>query len=214
MEDLIKYSAADLLKKSAMQLVFLRTKKERYATKMQINGNAFQSKVSNDDKYKNKGVFAEELRGSYSFDKNVIFFCVDMISDGIFYEVKSIQDKDGNLTNDYPEWYLNNSILQCAFYKSLLIEGNNNTLFTPKFRIKEGFEYKAMDVDINSDYILLFGENLKFKVDVVDSKKIIEYYINKVNSLKDYETAKNYDYSHKFRDFSLLKNYFNYTEIK
>lgn len=213
MENLIKHSAADLLKKSAMQIVFLRNRKERYATKMQEIGNEYQSKVSNDDKYKNKGLYAEELRGSYSFDNNVIFFCIDMISDGNFFEIKSIQDKEGNITDEYPEWYLNNSLLQCAFYKSMLILGDNKTLFTPKFRIKEGFEYKAMEVEPTNDYTLLFGDKLKFKVDVKKPQAIIDFYKNKIEHLENYDTAKEYDNQFKFKDFDVLKKCFKYTEI-
>jgi hypothetical protein len=214
MNDVIKYSAADLLKKSAMQLVFLKNKKEKIATKYQLKGNDFQFKVSDNEKSKNKGFFAEELRGSYSNENSIIFFCVDMISDGVFYEIKSIQDRDGNLTNEYPKWYLESSLLQCAFYKSLLIEGNNKTLYTPKFRLKEGFEFKAMDVDVNSDYVLIFGEKLKYKITVNSPKEIIEYYLNKINHLNNYEQAKAYDSKFKFKDFYYLSTFFEYTEIK
>lgn len=209
-----KYSASDLIKKSSRQIVFLRNKKERIATAMQRKGIEFQSKITNDVRLSNKGIVAEELRGSYSYDDVTIFFCVDLFANDCFFEVKSVFDDDGNNSLEYEEWYLKNSILQCALYKSLLMLGDNDCLFTPKFRIREGFEYKAQPVNKLNDYFLIFGDVAKYKIEVDNPMEIINFYKKKINSLCDYDTATVFDNMYKRKEFETLSNHFKYTIVE
>jgi len=132
---------------------------------------------------------------------------------GIFYEVKSILDEFGKESDEYEGWYLESSLLQCALYKSLLIEGNNERLYTPKFRLREGYKMRCVEVDINGPYQLIFGSKLKYEVEVLDSRSIIEYYESKVGACVDYDSATKWDAEHKFKDFSLLRDYFRWREI-
>lgn len=212
MDNEIKYSAADLIKKSCRQMVFLRNKKEQIVSAMQRKGVQFQSKITEEIKEQNRGEVAEELRGSYSYDNKTIFFCVDLYFNECFYEVKSIFDKDGNVSDTYDEWYLNISALQCAFYKSLLMLGDNGRLFTPKFRIREGFEFKAQEINKFNDYFLIFGNVGKYKIEVSDPEAIIDFYKYKIESLVDYDTASIFDYKYKRKEFDILKEYFSFTK--
>jgi len=211
MDNITKYSASDLVKKSSRQMVFLRNKREQIASAMQRKGIKFQSKVTEEEKAINKGKVAEELRGSYSYDNIVIFFCIDMFANDSFYEIKSIFDKEGNECNTYEDWYLYNSLLQCALYKSLLMLGNNDVLFTPKFRLKEGFEFEAQPVNKMNDYFLIFGNIAKYKVTVIDPLKIVEFYKAKIKSLENYDTATIFDNNYKRKEFETLLPYFTYT---
>ena len=211
---IIKYSASDLIKKSCRQIVFLRNKRQQIATSMQNKGIKFQSKITDDIKQLNSGRAAEELRGQYLAGDILIFFCVDIFADNKFYEVKSIQDKDGNITTEYPQWYLESSLLQCALYKSLLIEGNNDVLFTPKFRIKEGFEYVAQPVDKFGDYFLIFGDVAKYQITVNDSTSIIDFYLDKIEHCANYDLATKFDNNYKRKEFELLSQFFDYKIVK
>jgi hypothetical protein len=202
-----KYSAADLIKKSAMQLVFLRNRRDRIVTAMQLRGQQFQSKISAEMREKNKDFYAEELRGVYEDNVNQfqIFFCVDLYSNDEFYEIKAILDKEGNETEEYEKWYLDNSILQVAFYKALLIAGKNDTLYTPKFRLKEGYKFQSQSVNVNANYYLLFGKK-EYRVHITDTEPFISYYTDKILHLQNYDTARKWDEYHKFKDFHILSD--------
>jgi len=212
MDNQIKYSAADLIKKSCRQIVFLRNKKEQIVSAMQRKGIQFQSKITNEIKEQNKGEVAEELRGSYSYNNKTIFFCIDLYFNECFYEVKSIFDEDGNVSDIYDDWYLNNSLLQCAFYKSLLMLGDNDKLFTPKFRLREGFEFKVQEINKLNDYFLIFGNVGKYKIDVLDPEAIVDFYKYKIESLEDYNAASAFDAKFKRKEFDILKEYFSFTK--
>lgn len=214
MENLVKYSASDLIKKSCRQIIFLRNKKEQIISRMQLKGTQFQSKISEEIKILNKGIIAEELRGVYNYDNITIFFCIDLYVNNCFYEIKSIFDKNGNESLEYEDWYLNNSLLQCAFYKSLLMLGENNTLFTPKFRLKEGFEFKAQPINKYNDYFLIFGNVEKYKIEVTNPEEIIYFYKQKIEHLKNYDCATIFDSKYKRKEFDFLKKYFKYTIYK
>jgi hypothetical protein len=196
----VMFSASDLIKKSAKQILFLRNRKERVTTGM-IRGTEYQAKV-----VEKLNAFAEEMRGTFSKDNIIIFYTNDMIKDDIIYEVKMVDEE-----RDTPDWYRESSILQAVFYKSLLMSGNG-ILTTPSFRIKEGYDSKTIKVPIDSSYRLLFGEE-EYKIEVLDKDKIINYFIRKANATFDWSDAELYDYDHKFKHFTDLKKYFKFKRI-
>ena len=204
----MKYSASDLVKRSAAQIVYLRYRAEAALSRRALLGEQYQSKIVKGESLSN--VVADEMRGCYTYDGDEIFFCIDMIKNGEFFEIKSVQDKDGNETDIYPEWYLNNLLLQCAFYKSLILNMNGSTLYTPKFRLKEGFKKAHIEINKSASYYLIFGSVGMFKVDVIDPKKIISFYENKIDHCTDYEMARKYDTEYKRKEFELLSPFFQY----
>jgi len=210
-----KFSAADLIKCSARQMVYLANKKERIASYLQMKGVEYQSRIVADEK--NHGIVADEMRGCYNCsldgDDITIFFCIDMVKDGKFYEIKMNNDIDGNVRTDYEPWYFQISLLQCAFYKSLLLKMHDHTLYTPKFRIKEGFEKAALQINPEWDYILKFGEIGEFVVDVVNPDKIIDFYKNKIANITDYDAATDFDREFKHKEFKHLEKYIVYRQI-
>ena len=208
----MKYSASELVKRSSMQLVYLREKNMRILTKMMANGTAYQSHIVKDESLAN--IVAEEMRGCYTYDDNQIFFCIDMIKNGDFYEIKSVLNESGEDADEYDEWYLNSSLLQCAFYKSLIMRMDSDILFTPKFRVKEGYKKTYLKIDKNANYYLKFGKIGEYKVDVTDPDKLIDFYKNKINSLTDYYSAKNFDIEFKHKEFGLLEKYFTWEKIQ
>jgi len=70
-----------------------------------------------------------------------LFFCIDLVKEDLFVEIKSIEDE-----NNYEDWYLYSSVLQSTFYATLLKQVKS--LDTPKFRKKEG--YKQEHIILNA----------------------------------------------------------------
>lgn len=208
----MRYSAADLVKRSCAQLVYFKNYKEDVLSQRALNGEEYQSKIVKDESLAN--TVADEMRGCYSYDDIEIFFCIDMIKNGEFYEIKSIQDDDGNETLEYPEWYLNSSLLQCAFYKSLLMEMNGNKLYTPKFRLKEGYKMSCVEINNNANYYLKFGGVGVWKIDVVNPTDIIDFYKNKIAHITDYDDARAFDREFKWKEFEVLKKHFTFSKIE
>lgn len=209
----MKYSASKLIKCSAAQLVYFQKRKEYFESlsKYEELGTKFQSKIVKDESLAN--VVADEMRGCYSFNGNEIFFCIDMIKNGEFYEIKSIFDKNGNDTVEYDDWYLENSLIQCAFYKSLLLNMEGDILFTPKFRIKEGYKKVFLKVNKEAPYYLIFGNVGKYNVKVINSLAIIDFYKDKISHLTNYDDAREFDNLWKHKEFGLLSNYFKFEKL-
>jgi hypothetical protein len=208
----MRYSAADLVKRSCAQLVYFKNYKEDVLSQRALNGEEYQSKIVKDESLAN--TVADEMRGCYSYDDVEIFFCIDMIKNGEFYEIKSIQDDNGNETLEYSEWYLNSSLLQCAFYKSLLMEMNGNKLYTPKFRLKEGYKMSCVEINNNANYYLKFGGVGVWRIDVVNPTDIIDFYKNKIAHITDYDDARAFDREFKWKEFEVLKKYFTFSKIE
>jgi len=196
----IMFSASDLIKKSAKQILFLRNRKKRVTSGM-IRGNEYAKKV-----VEKKHATAEEIRGAFHKDNITIFFSNDMLKNNILFEIKMI-DED----REVADWYFESSILQTVFYKSLLMN-STGILVTPQFRIKQGYDSQTIKVPTNTEYHLLFGED-EYKIEVIDDKKINDYFIRKANATFDWEDAELYDYDHKFKHFQHLKKYFKYIKI-
>ena len=70
-------------------------------------------------------------------------------------------------------------------------------------------------VDINKPYILHIG-NDEYEVRLKNkeaSEKILEYFYEKAKSTGNYDDARLYDSTHKFKHFEHLKQYFTYEKI-
>lgn len=208
----MKYSASKLIKCSAAQIVYFKNRAEHFLNRQLLLGEQYQSKIIKDESLAN--IVADEMRGCYAYNNIEIFFCVDMIKNGEFYEIKSIFDDNGNETLEYPEWYLHSSLLQCAFYKSLILKMDGNILYTPKFRIKEGYKKVHIQINKKAPYYLLFGQVGKYEIQVQNPDKIIEFYKDKIEHCNDYSSAREFDSKYKFKEFDLLKQYFNYYETE
>lgn len=207
------YSASELVKRSAAQLVFLRNAKVRpKPTPQALVGEAYQHAVSEQMKSDGHKV-ADEMCGCYRYDDNAVYFCIDIVRNDEFVEVKSVLDENHKNTLIYPEWYFQISILQCAVYKALLTAMDGCTLVTPKFRLDAGYELITKNVDKSLPYRLKFGEVGTYTVDVVGQNRIIEFIKDKISSLTDYDTARKFDGVYKHREFELLRDCFTYKKI-
>lgn len=208
-----RYSASELIKRSAAQLVFFREANVTPPVTAQMRvGEAYQHNIS--EKFKSEGhKVADEMCGCYTYDENAIYFCIDIVRDDEFVEVKSVLDENKQNSLIYPEWYFQSSILQCAVYKSLLIGMDGCTLTTPKFRLDAGYELITKEVNKSLPYRLKFGEVGTYTVDVLDENRIIKFIKDKINALENFSTARAFDDKFKHREFDFLKDCFTYSKI-
>ena len=199
------FSAADLVKKSASQIKYLRDKMISIHTWRMDHGIQFQKQIA-----EQKEESAEEFRTSLE-DPNpesdiVVFATHDVVCPDKIIEVKTTEF-------GAEQWYLESSLLQTAFYKSLIMTSNGD-MFTPKFRIKEGYKKEYRKVDTSIPYHLQFGDD-EYDVEVKDPYEIISYFLYKAKiSLGSYDECRAYDAVHKFKHFEDLKHCFDYKKIK
>ncbi len=194
------FSASDLVKKTCKQLKYLRGK-EKVVTQEQLSGEEYQHKLAQTLVGAN-----EEMKTTFVCQGAdiTIFACHDIVTDKFIAEIKDTSKFE------VKEYYKQKSLLQAAFYKSLLME-SNGILTTPEFRIQQGFEPKTMTVDKNIEYILMFG-NEKYNIEVGDSFSIVFYFVKKaLISLESYNTIEEYERLHKHKEFEELQGCFKYT---
>lgn len=229
------YSAADLVKRSAAQIVYFReTGKKKEITPMMLEGIEHQKKCVQNLIASTGGKVYEELCGRWIyFDnygvENDVYFSVDAVGKKTLFEVKSLKLNEGE---EFPQWYLESSILQCVVYKSLInnlcspsynvhgavgeIRSTDNDgilLKTAKFRLDEGYECEQVSVDPTWGYTLLFGDNLAYNIKVDNEDMIISFIKMKIDALANYTTARAFDQEYKRREFNVLREFFTYEEI-
>lgn len=193
----MNFSASDLVKKSAAQLLFIILKNQKYtATNRQLKGNSYASEIVK------KENTSEEKRGVIKLSEDdLLFFCIDMVKDNKYVEIKMVDNE-----NTVEDWYLNSSIIQSAFYHSLL--NDVKSLDTPKFRKKEGFKQEVIQVIKNKEFELWFGKR-KFKIEA--NIKLKNHFIKKALLIKecistqDYDKCREFDRKYKFKEFDIFK---------
>lgn len=196
------FGAAELVKKSASQIKYERDHKvEKKVSEAMISGVEYQNSIA--DKIYNA---EQELRCEYHKDNITIYFCNDIVTSRMIIEVKQV--------NGVPEdWYLSQSILQTAFYKSMIMLQENNyaKLVTPDFMINNGAELKSVYVRKDINYYLLFGTSL-YKI-LIDKPQIIaDFYAEKAKIIAngDWKKIKEYDAIFKRKEFIYLSPFIRY----
>ena len=193
----MKISASELVKRSASQLLYKEIKRIQWqATPRQFKGNKYADEIVK------KEQSSSEKRGIINLNGDLLFFCIDLVKDNLFVEIKMIEDED-----NYEDWYLYSSIMQSTFYASLLQQVK--TLDTPKFRKKEGFKQEIIEVPSNFRFELWFGENQKYEI--IPNKKVLNHYLDKAKLVKscietkDFDTCRLFDAEFKHKEFSIFK---------
>lgn len=197
------FSAKELLTKSASQMKFLldNPSKRQMPTQSMHNGCEFQNSICK----KIPNVIGQELGGTVKIGNNFISFSNDIVCNDKIIEVK-------NILGETSDWYLKNSLLQCAAYKTL-VNCLNGELRTAKFYEKLGNKSIYTQIDCNIPYYLLFG-NQYYIIYNVKYDMFLRFFELKINSiLKTYAECKNFDSKFKHNEFELLKPYFNFKLI-
>lgn len=192
----MNFSASELVKRSASQLVYKEVKKlEWIATPRQWEGVKYSEEVVR------KEEASSEKRGIVKVAEHLLFFCVDLVKDSLFAEIKMVDNQES-----YEEWYLESSIMQSVFYASLLKD--LKTLDTPKFRKKEGFAQEITVIPEDFRYELWFGTE---KFSILPSNVIKEHYLQKLEVVaygverKNYDNARIFDSNFKHKEFQIFK---------
>jgi len=200
----MKISASELVKRSASQLLYKELKKIQFAaTPRQYKGNEYADEIVA------KEEASSEKRGIISIGDDLLFFCIDIVKNNKFVEIKMVDDDD-----NYDDWYLYSSLLQSTYYATLITKVK--TLDTPKFRKKEGYSQEILQIPKNPKFELWFGENQKFEV--FPNNDIYNHYIEKINVIKEgiesksFDNCRLFDAKYKFKEFSIYKP--NYKIIK
>lgn len=188
--------AANLVKDSASKLLYMELNKvERPVSQGQLDGNKYADSVVK----KEKG--CAEKRGTVKLRDAMLYFCVDMVKDGRFIEIKSVRDE-----LDCPEWYLTSSVLQSTFFATLLQKVDY--LDTPKFRLDEGYPNEVMELPKDRPFELWFGIR-KFRVH--SDTVLMGHYYAKIEVLseglknKSYDGVREWDAKYKFKEFDIFK---------
>jgi len=203
---MITFSAKDLCTRSCMQIKMLAEHPERKSppSAMVYYGEAFQKAVARTI----PNIIGEEMRGKYTNDRLgiTINFSNDIVCNDKIIEVKSVNGK-------YEDWYLQSSILQCAFYKSMMLLGARH-LETASFYVNLGNERVQTEIDPsrNIRYILIFGEE-KYEIFVSNPYQIVGFFENKAVCSTDWTSAKRWDEMYKHREFECLAQYINYKSV-
>jgi len=201
---MISFSAKDLLTRSCMQIKMFaeHPEKKSQPSQMVVYGEKFQKAVTETI----PNIIGEEMRGKYVNAAHgiTINFSNDIVCEDKIIEVKSVK---------YPveEWYLNSSLLQCAFYKSMMILGARH-LETASFYTNLGHERTCADIKRAIRYILIFGEE-KYEVFVSNPHDIVGFFEHKAICSTDWTTAKVWDAKYKHREFECLRQYISYEPI-
>lgn len=199
------YSASDLTKKSAAQILYENIHGKRRPTQGAIDGNAYAETVQTSEYV--------EMRGAYNaFDDIDIYFSIDEFFLGgasmVLHEIKMVRDM-----SSYEDWYFNSSILQTAFYLSLSrsVEHYQRATFALK-------QYGNLEIDIPLDVkrevVLLFGED-KYSVDVTNDNAVLNYFKRKIRAIEErsFDVCRDYDKVHKFRHFQDLHEVITFKKI-
>ena len=189
------FSASDLVARSAAQLLFKQVRKLQWkATPRQLKGNEYAEAIVA------KEEASAERRGIIKHNDDLLFFCVDMVKDDTYIEIKKVDDQ-----TNYEPWYLQAAIMQSTLYASLLLDVI--LLDTPKSRKKEGYKQELTYLNDQRNYELWFGTE-RFKIEPNDEIKA--HFIAKMELLStaiplaDFETCRQWDRQYKFQEFDIF----------
>ena len=199
---MVNLSLKDLLTKSCMQLKYLREhpEKKRTPSSLMYEGCRYQHQIA----AVQPNLIGEEMGCCFETDDIRIYFSNDIICSDRIIEVKQIN-------GHYEDYYLENSLLQCAVYKAFILACNGN-LATSKFHVQNGNDYKSYKIAFNHKYYLFFG-NRVFSISVITPSALVNFIVNKANASLSYETAKEFDYEFKHKEFEMLSKYFTFKEV-
>jgi len=204
-------SLSDLLKKSAMQICYLRKNKEKTppVTPGQIAGNEAAHAKSESEYIEMRGTFkvgmkSQDLLIHYAFDE------IKLLDKAcVLIEHKMI--KPGSVVE---LWYRNASILQTVVYQAFALVNPDRNLETATFFVDQG--NPKLSVNIGNSYIrseLHLGD-MVFSATAIKQEKIVRFYVDKAKATLNYDTAKEFDAKYKHKEFELLNEYFNFRTLE
>jgi hypothetical protein len=214
------FGLADLIKKSAMQICYLRNNPDKaVVTPAQVAGNELALAKATSQFLEMRGTYKlpvnnQEVLIHYAFDEVIPDFKDDnkglvMTGSFLFIEHK-------NITSDKPvtDWYVNNSMLQLAVYAAFNQLNPSRYLNTATFFMELGNPKQTLFAPdpLHSFYQLQFNDT-KIDIEPIDVEKMRDFYGFKALATSSYERAKEWDAKFKFKEFDYLKDCFEHSDI-
>lgn len=202
----MRYSAKDLITRSSRQLVYFSNippsveRKKKAPTDWMKEGSDFQDYIYS---YYFPS-WCREMRGVVEINGNDVFFSNDICVEDKFIEVKWLCED-----SEVPKWYFERSLFQCAVYKALL--KSCTTLNTATFA-RKSVKYNTLRVSNDVEYYLWFGADV-YQVNITSSKPFIGFIEDKLDSLRNYNTATIFDNKYKFKEYESFKSYIRYSKL-
>ena len=196
----MRYSAALLVKQSAAQLNY-HFRKAQKAGKGMVVPDAFEYIPTKEQKDGNKWADDQtvsdfkEMRGQFTYDGDTIYFCIDEIQ-VLKNRLKFIEHKKPP-GDPKQKWYRENSIIQVAFYQSLLLYADSKLL------VPSSFSSAISPISTRNfkiTWILNCGGD-KYRITVKDHLKIMRFFLTKLRASRDYNTSKRFDQSWKHKEW-------------
>ena len=211
-EDVIHMSLSDLIKKTAMQICYLRKNQDKVPepTQEQIEGSEIQL-----SKALSKLV---EMRGTYAFATNfgqkiLIHYAFDEIvpneTSCLFLEHKNITPG-----STVELWYRNAAILQTAAYQAFAKANPDKHLETAFFHINNG--NPKLEFELNNLYLrseLHLGDMI-YSVVAVKFQELVDFYVRKAIATLNYDDAKEWDWKYRRREFDYTHSYITYRNLQ
>lgn len=206
-KEIIHMSLSDLLKKSAMQICYLRKNKEKTTqpSEAALEGNE-KALGKSESKY-------IEMRGTYKFKYGKTNISIHYSFDEIVpNEVACLLIEHKNITDNsgVELWYRNSSILQTAVYQSFASLNSDRKLRTATFFINEGNPLQVFDIDKLYLRSELHLGNQIYSVTAVNEQELFAFYLRKATATLSYDTAKEWDTLYKHKEFDHLHNHIKY----
>ena len=225
MSNTIAIGAADLVKRSAMQITYFHKhpKAKKATTPVQLTGLEHQRAVSVSP--------LVEMRGIFKRNGVTIFYCFDEIiagSDGIgLIEHKMFEHRPMDVPvpcgiiglpetrfGMMPTWFLRSCISQVAFYGALAILNPNREYETASFyRTQEGVVNRVhkftLDPMAAVKHMLRINNSL-VEVILRDPLPLVEFYLGKASLTSSYAQASKWDETWKHREWDWVHRYFTY----
>lgn len=200
----IGISASSVIKKSAMQICYLRTNKiTPPPTQMMLDGVEAQLKRSRSEYLEMRGTLEESLyKLYYSFDEVIPGNPI------ILKEHKNI--KEGS---EVADWYLHGSVLQVGYYESLLRVNPDRKLVTASFFVDQGNELKTLELNKPVKSLLQMGE-IHYNVEVSNPQEVVNFFARKITSTFNYQAAKAWDEEYKRKEWEVMSKYIKFCLVQ
>ena len=139
-----------------------------------------------------------EMRGTFVHNYININFCIDYIVPNEYAcEVKSLRIDEN--------WYKAACIVQCGFYKAMIMSGVNN-FQTATFMFEKTNVRHELLVDKNIPYYLQYGMD-SYLIETDKPERIVDFFVDKAIASLEWDTAREFDNKFKRHEWPILKNY-------
>jgi hypothetical protein len=208
---IIQISLADLIKKSAKHICYLRQNQKQYNTN---DTHKYTINESLKKYYNMRGTYealVKVVQGNsieeVQFNINYVFDTIEVNDLSVLF----IEQK--NITGAIEPWYKQSCLVQAATYLAFAKGNKNNMLQTAKYAMDSG--EPALKLTLGNKFLrseLRLGKREQYFIYMSDPDKIIQYYIEKALHTFNYNDATKWDDKHKHKDFDFLHNSITYRD--